>query len=326
MALAQRPEGLAAVVSQEPVVDGYRYLYMNRVPFSNRLSTPALFQVIDFQPGHPQDDPEYHISSLPKDPVLLRGQRQRPAEPRPRVGLLEAAQPRRRGQGRHDADVHDGRLPRGQHEARPRLGAVEQPRRDREPRLVRPVGPRPRHRPRHRRRATRSSSARRWPATRASPRRPRASSTGTSRGCRRPRRRRTWTRRSSSSPTTAASARSRRGRPPTSSALRTTLLGGEYVDDGGNVGTGEGGGDGLWTFSAPLAQTVAPRRRADRRPRPRDERARRQPRRERLRRRARRAGDDGQPRRLPHPRHRPPRVRAVRRRTGASRPATGSAS
>ncbi|HEX8087156.1 MAG TPA: CocE/NonD family hydrolase [Solirubrobacteraceae bacterium] len=69
MALAQRPEGLAAVVSQEPVVDGYRYLYMNRVPFSNRLSTPALFQVIDAQPGHPLDDPQYQYSSLPKDPA-----------------------------------------------------------------------------------------------------------------------------------------------------------------------------------------------------------------------------------------------------------------
>lgn len=69
MALAQRPQGLAAVISQEPVVDGYRYLYMNRVPFSNRLGTPALFQVIDFQPGHPQDDPQYHVSSLPKDPA-----------------------------------------------------------------------------------------------------------------------------------------------------------------------------------------------------------------------------------------------------------------
>lgn len=68
MALAQRPEGLAAVVSQEPVVDGYRYLYMNRVPFSNRLGTPTLFQVIDAQPGHPLDDPEYHVTSLPKDP------------------------------------------------------------------------------------------------------------------------------------------------------------------------------------------------------------------------------------------------------------------
>jgi uncharacterized protein len=64
MALAQRPRGLAAVISQEPVVDGYRYLYMNRVRFPNALTTPALFQVIDAQPGHPSDTPEYHASNV----------------------------------------------------------------------------------------------------------------------------------------------------------------------------------------------------------------------------------------------------------------------
>lgn len=69
MALAQRPEGLAAVVSQEPVVDGYRYLYMNRVPFPNRATTPSLFQVIDAQPGHPLDDPQYQINSAPTNPA-----------------------------------------------------------------------------------------------------------------------------------------------------------------------------------------------------------------------------------------------------------------
>jgi len=69
MALAQRPRGLAAVVAQEPVVDGYRYLYMNRVPFYNRLGTPLIFQVIDAQPGHPLDDPEYQLTSAPRDPA-----------------------------------------------------------------------------------------------------------------------------------------------------------------------------------------------------------------------------------------------------------------
>jgi predicted acyl esterase len=64
MALAQRPRGLAAVVSQEPVVDGYRYLYMNRVRFPNALATPALFQVIDAQPGHPSDSPEYQSANV----------------------------------------------------------------------------------------------------------------------------------------------------------------------------------------------------------------------------------------------------------------------
>jgi uncharacterized protein len=64
MALAQRPRGLAAVVSQEPVVDGYRYLYMNRVRFPNALLTPTLFQIIDAQPGHPSDSPEYQANNV----------------------------------------------------------------------------------------------------------------------------------------------------------------------------------------------------------------------------------------------------------------------
>jgi predicted acyl esterase len=64
MGLAQRPDGLAAVVSQEPVVDGYRYLYMNRVRFPNALLTPTLFQIIDAQPGHPSDSPEYQANNV----------------------------------------------------------------------------------------------------------------------------------------------------------------------------------------------------------------------------------------------------------------------
>lgn len=64
MALARRPRGLAAVISQEPVVDGYRYLYMNRVRFPNALATPALFQIIDAQPGHPSDSPEYQANNV----------------------------------------------------------------------------------------------------------------------------------------------------------------------------------------------------------------------------------------------------------------------
>ena len=64
MGLAQRPRGLAAVISQEPVVDGYRYLYMNRVRFPNALGTPALFQVIDAQPGRPTDSPEYQAANV----------------------------------------------------------------------------------------------------------------------------------------------------------------------------------------------------------------------------------------------------------------------
>jgi predicted acyl esterase len=64
MGIAQKPRGLAAVISQEPVVDGYRYLYMNRVRFPNASSTGGLFQVIDAAPGTVNDSPEYHSSNV----------------------------------------------------------------------------------------------------------------------------------------------------------------------------------------------------------------------------------------------------------------------
>jgi putative CocE/NonD family hydrolase len=52
VAEALHPTGLAAVVSQEPVYDLYRYLYMNRVRFENSLATPALYDAIAGHSGH----------------------------------------------------------------------------------------------------------------------------------------------------------------------------------------------------------------------------------------------------------------------------------
>src|ERR1700760_1879566 len=49
--IAQQPQGLAAVVSQEPVYDLYRYLYTNRVRFENSLATPLLYDAIAGTPG-----------------------------------------------------------------------------------------------------------------------------------------------------------------------------------------------------------------------------------------------------------------------------------
>src|SRR3712207_2086346 len=63
MGLAMRPKGLAAVISQEPVVDGYRYFWTNGVRISNTLGTPASFQLFDVTPGTVNDDPEYHTNS-----------------------------------------------------------------------------------------------------------------------------------------------------------------------------------------------------------------------------------------------------------------------
>jgi predicted acyl esterase len=66
MAMAQKPKGLAAVVSMEPVYSGYRYLFNNGVRFSNSLATPAGFQVYDAKPGTINDDPMYHANGAPQ--------------------------------------------------------------------------------------------------------------------------------------------------------------------------------------------------------------------------------------------------------------------
>jgi predicted acyl esterase len=59
MAEVLNPAGLAAVVSQEPVYDLYRYLYADGVRYENSLATPALYDAIDLTPGSVQDSPDY---------------------------------------------------------------------------------------------------------------------------------------------------------------------------------------------------------------------------------------------------------------------------
>jgi uncharacterized protein len=73
--VAEHPAGLAAVVSQEPVYDLYRYLYMNRVRFENSLATPALYDAIAGTPGITGDTIAYQQNALndtarPGCPVL----------------------------------------------------------------------------------------------------------------------------------------------------------------------------------------------------------------------------------------------------------------
>ena len=87
MAIAERPRGLAAVVSMEPVYSGYRYLYMDGVRFVNSLSTPVLFSAFDAQPGDPQTDTaEYLVNGTgPNGPCyaanIARQQLDDPDEP-----------------------------------------------------------------------------------------------------------------------------------------------------------------------------------------------------------------------------------------------------
>src|SRR6201995_2394121 len=64
MGIAQQPEGLAAVVAQEPVYDMYPYLYANGVRFENSLATPALYDAIAATPGELGDDPGYNLDAL----------------------------------------------------------------------------------------------------------------------------------------------------------------------------------------------------------------------------------------------------------------------
>lgn len=61
MAIAERPKGLAAVISMEPVYSGYRYLYMDGVRFVNSAATPLLFTASDAQPGRPGQDTATYV-------------------------------------------------------------------------------------------------------------------------------------------------------------------------------------------------------------------------------------------------------------------------
>jgi hypothetical protein len=64
MGLAQKPAGLAAVVSMEPVYSGYRYFWTNGIRIANTLLTPQAFKLYDVQPGSPSDDPQYHSNQV----------------------------------------------------------------------------------------------------------------------------------------------------------------------------------------------------------------------------------------------------------------------
>ena len=76
MGIAQQPDGLAAVVSLEPVYSGYRYIWMNGV---RRTNWPygTSFTAVDAQPGRPSDPPEYHVNGAPQAwcyPINIAGQ------------------------------------------------------------------------------------------------------------------------------------------------------------------------------------------------------------------------------------------------------------
>ena len=82
MGIAQQPQGLAAVISLEPVYSGYRYIWMNGV---RRTNWPygTNFTQYDANPGRLNDDPMYHANGAPQAwcyPVNLAGQNADPSE------------------------------------------------------------------------------------------------------------------------------------------------------------------------------------------------------------------------------------------------------
>lgn len=70
MGAAARPEGLAAVVAQEPVYDNYRYLFGDGIRRLNSVATPALYDAIAATPGPVGDvpaDPTYNVYGNAQD-------------------------------------------------------------------------------------------------------------------------------------------------------------------------------------------------------------------------------------------------------------------
>ena len=65
----RRPAGLAAVVSQEPVYDDYRYLYGDGMRRENSVATPALYDGIAATPGPVTDDPNYNARASTTPPA-----------------------------------------------------------------------------------------------------------------------------------------------------------------------------------------------------------------------------------------------------------------
>ena len=68
MGVSRRPEGLAAVISMEPVFSGYSYLYNRGVRFANSVGTPVIFQANDLFPGSLADSPDYQLTGAPLTP------------------------------------------------------------------------------------------------------------------------------------------------------------------------------------------------------------------------------------------------------------------
>ena len=145
--LLREPKGLAAVIAQEPVYDLYRYLYMNRVRFSNSLLTPNLYNAIAGTPGTAGDELAYNFESLndtsrPGCPAQNFADQQDSNHDSAYWKQRDLIAP---AKGKKMPLSSDAGLHREQHEARRRVRLLEQRRRA-EAGVVRPMGARARQR------------------------------------------------------------------------------------------------------------------------------------------------------------------------------------
>src|SRR3954452_8117528 len=72
IAADKHPEGLKAVVAQEPVYDEYRYLYGDGIRRLNFAATPAVYATQSWTPGTFNDDPTYNVNGA-NDVALSNG-------------------------------------------------------------------------------------------------------------------------------------------------------------------------------------------------------------------------------------------------------------
>ena len=63
IAAANQPRGLAAVVSQEPAMEGYTYMYNNEVPYYNAVGTSIAYDEIAVSPGRVFHDTERYLKN-----------------------------------------------------------------------------------------------------------------------------------------------------------------------------------------------------------------------------------------------------------------------
>ena len=119
----KRPQGLKAVVAQEPVYDLYRYLYGDGMRRTNSVLTPALYDAIEASPGplgtSRRTRSTTSTARTTPAPRLQAAQLGRPGrQRRPLLAVLARAQPDPGGEGLEGPAVPHPGPDREQHRRR----------------------------------------------------------------------------------------------------------------------------------------------------------------------------------------------------------------